>query len=109
MSTKEILVAARARLADPAHWTKGCFARDTEGLSVNKDDDKAVCWCLAGAILKESPNINAGIAALMALEQGLDRKYLKKFGPVPEFNDSEDSSHKDVISLLDKTITSIES
>jgi hypothetical protein len=39
-------------LSDESKWTKGAFARDTEGKEVPAEDEKAVRWCLVGAAIK---------------------------------------------------------
>jgi hypothetical protein len=52
MSTKEILIAARAILADPAHWTKNTFARDRNNEPIDPTSPDAVCFCAVGAIKK---------------------------------------------------------
>ncbi|MEH2517432.1 hypothetical protein V1279_003005 [Bradyrhizobium sp. AZCC 1610] len=50
----ETLIAARAIIADPAHWTKHAHARDAAGEPVTLDAPNATCFCLDGAIAKAS-------------------------------------------------------
>jgi hypothetical protein len=50
MRTRDVLVAARAKIADPAHWTKGYWARRANGFTCIPRDPMAVCWCVGGAI-----------------------------------------------------------
>jgi hypothetical protein len=52
MSAKDVLVKARALLAQPGAWTKGWFARTADGSDVEWDHPEATCWCASGAILK---------------------------------------------------------
>lgn len=49
---KQDLEALRELLADPKRFTTGAFARDAQGAPVGPNDEKAVCWCLLGAIRK---------------------------------------------------------
>lgn len=49
-TTKEILIAARALIEDPKHWTREALARDAHGLKVSTRDESAVCFCGAGAV-----------------------------------------------------------
>jgi hypothetical protein len=42
---KDVLVAARALIADPAHWTQGSYARDAAGHRVGENSAEATCWC----------------------------------------------------------------
>lgn len=49
MTTREILIAIREKIADPAHWTQECYARDEKGESVNYDAQEACRWCAKGA------------------------------------------------------------
>lgn len=49
MSAKAWLLKIAAEVeADPSRWTKGEFARDINGCSVDRYADLAVCWCALG-------------------------------------------------------------
>ena len=50
---KEILQAARDRIADPNRWCAGVYAEDNDGMSIDEKDPKAVSWCAYGALKKE--------------------------------------------------------
>ncbi len=50
MRIHDVLVAARAKIADPAHWTQGFWARTPNGVTCIPSDPRAVCWCVGGAI-----------------------------------------------------------
>ena len=53
MNTKEILIAARDLIADPARWTTARFARDEFGNELlDPSSPRAACWCARGAIQK---------------------------------------------------------
>jgi hypothetical protein len=48
----EILIGAKAIIADPAHWTTFAHARDAAGEPVTLDAPNATCFCLDGALAK---------------------------------------------------------
>lgn len=50
MTVKEVLIAARAKIADPANWTQGACARDVCGGKTFSSNNNAVCWCSLGAL-----------------------------------------------------------
>ena len=102
MKPSELLVKAKAVIADPKHWTQGWYAKDVEGLNVGPSTPKAVCWCSLGAIQKVaheevtySTRLTAGgYLSRVAAECGYIR--------IPEFNDN--SSHEAVMKAWDKAI-----
>lgn len=49
----EIIKAARERIADKAHWTKGAAARTKYGRGTLPESDNAVRWCGTGALIRE--------------------------------------------------------
>lgn len=96
MTPKEILIAARAKIADREHWTTGAFARAKDGLTRRPDNVDAVCWCSIGAIesigdWRAVENSNAKI--LLRLAVG---------GSAVGFNDSH--THDEVLAVFDKAI-----
>lgn len=46
----ENLKKARAKIADPAHWTQRAYARTVKGELCVEDALDAICWCASGAI-----------------------------------------------------------
>lgn len=46
----ELLKAARAKIADPKHWTRYRLARNARGNEVRPTNKRAVCWCAHGAL-----------------------------------------------------------
>lgn len=49
---KQVLINARALIADPAHWTRGTLACDANGRTVEWHDQSATKWCAMGAIYR---------------------------------------------------------
>ena len=59
-ATRTLLVRARDRIANPAHWTQSFSARDCIGNAVSFIDEDAVCWCLTGALNLEEFLMSGG-------------------------------------------------
>jgi hypothetical protein len=78
-------------------WTKETYARDSQGRPALPHDERAVCWCLEGALFKCYPT-----------SQYVDiinkvRKYLgtKDFEPIAIFNDSPRTTFEDIAKLVE--------
>jgi len=58
----------------PERFTTGAFARDADGKPCGPNDERAVCWCLVGAIRKVTPEWRPGtdLYRLMRDELGLE-------------------------------------
>ena len=50
MRPRELLEAARAKIAEPEHWTQDVEARDAYGNEVGAEHLCAVCWCAGVAL-----------------------------------------------------------
>lgn len=50
MTVKEVLIAARAKIADPANWTQGESAKDANDRFCLPKSTLARCWCSIGAL-----------------------------------------------------------
>ena len=102
MKPSELLIKAKAVIADPKHWTQGSYAKDAEGRNVGPAKPDAVCWCSIGAIDKvahEESTYAARFAATRYLAVVSD-KY--GYSGITDFNDN--SSHKVVMKAWDKAI-----
>jgi len=51
---RQVLISARALIADPDHWTMNVLARNTAGHSVHWCDPSATKWCAMGAIYRSA-------------------------------------------------------
>lgn len=99
MTTREILVKARALIEDPERWTQGAWARDAWGNKTLDSRDNAVAFCVAGAMCRVSGDMvprDAWAAFELAAGDGISR-----------FNDAQ--THADVLAVLDKAIAECES
>lgn len=105
---KEVLIEARALIADPARWTQGEFARTADGRILDGYCEGAVCWCALGAIRKvtmegaESREERTEALVLSYDAADLLQAHLANVIAVPKFNDSH--THEEVLALFDKAI-----
>jgi len=51
---KQVLIRARALIADPDHWTRNVLARNVAGHSVHWCDPSATKWCAVDAIYRST-------------------------------------------------------
>ena len=49
---KQVLINARALIADPTHWTRSTIARTANGRKVEWHDQAATKWCAMGAMYR---------------------------------------------------------
>lgn len=71
-TTKEILIAAKAKIATRETWTQDATARDASGKPTYATDPNAVCWCALGAIQAVVDGIVSGLMAYSALDRCAD-------------------------------------
>jgi hypothetical protein len=103
MTTLETLKAARQTLTPLEAWTKGDNARDQDGARVDPQDPRATCWCLIGAIAMQG---HYSSVASYEIRQTLVKD--GRCDSIAAFNDDPDTTHDDVLGLLDKTIARLE-
>ena len=96
MTTLQILKAARELISVPEAWTTRTMARSESGMKVDPCSDRAVCWCLHGA-LQHVIGFNYGLP--IEVYAALDRVH-----PVnpTAFNDTH--SYTDTLGFLDQAI-----
>jgi len=100
----DILKAARAKIADPDHWTQGTSARNHDGKYTNPCNYDAVSWCASGALYSvdtSHESYHEAIAALAGIPAPDGAVY-----KVVEINDN--GSHAEVLALFDAAIRRIE-
>lgn len=56
---KQVLINARALIADPAHWIRGTLACNANGRKVDWSDPSATKWCAQGAIYRAAYDLVA--------------------------------------------------
>lgn len=108
-TTKEILQAARDKLAVPGAWCSGALARNSAGYPVSPrhSEDGACAWCAMGAVMSEFPEPSPAQeeVALCALRRVLPAPA----GSVTDFNDRVSSSVEPVLAMFDRAIAACDS
>lgn len=97
MTVKEVLIAARAKIADPANWTQHDYARRKCGYAVNPTSTYAECWCAIGALAAVIGDTVRAEKSVPYFElrdaMGLD---------IDDFNDTH--THAEVLAKFDEAI-----
>lgn len=90
----EILIKAKALIADPNYWTKGTYFRDRKD---NECGINMACkFCSIGAVHKVAPYC-LGNGALTALANSIN-------GPEPLYLYNDTHTHAEVMAVWDKAI-----
>ena len=102
---KQVLINARALIADPAHWTSCTLARTADDDVVDWYDRSATKWCAEGAIYraaydlvgdrKEATRIGNEVANSI-----LPRRWLSR--TLPNINDGR--GHAAVLAVFDEAL-----
>jgi hypothetical protein len=105
MKPKDVLIATKALLHSPAQWTQEAFARNKNGEVISANSPDATCWCLLGAMDKVLRDNNArpAVAEAERIVRNVIRERTGNYW-IDGFNDSEFTTHADVLALLDKAI-----
>jgi hypothetical protein len=101
-----ILRGARELLAKPEAWTKGSCARNSAGLSTIATNNDACCFCVVGALMRVSGDSHLG-----SRSAAFASNFLHKLSPAlsaGDFNDDPNTTHADILALLDKGIAQLE-
>jgi hypothetical protein len=118
-----LLTQARAKIAEPKHWTKGAAARDDYGITVLAKGQDAVCFCSFGALAVTAPADNsdryspqwpAVHTAGASLDEALNQLHPDRRPCIQDddgehalyvhFNDDANTTHEMVLALFDKAI-----
>lgn len=101
----KLIKAARKLLANEKRWTKDYYARDAQGRECSPTDKRAKCWCILGAVWNCETRVKATYLAYSAAIALIEQELLKRgYTNIPNFNDEWNTTHKDVINLLDEVI-----
>lgn len=97
-------------LREKKHWTKFAFARGANGMPIEPEDPTACSWCLMGGVTCVRDRLEKDHAyseikqatdgALALLGQALYEKVPGCDWSLMGYNDNEDVTHKDVLSLV---------
>ena len=98
MTPREILIGARALIAEPENWCQDVSARSSINRAVDPDDPAACRFCALGAIIRVGGYSEARYAATTLLD---DEEM--EMG-VTVFNDAPGTTHDDILALFDRAI-----
>ena len=110
--TKEILIKARALIADPEHWIKEDYIQDINHNSLNYTDrgQEAKCFCFIGALIY-ARNTTDDKVRITELDNLIIPHIPKEFkggcdyyASIVAFNDDPSTTHSDVLAVLDQAI-----
>lgn len=97
MTTVEVLVAARARVAQG--WTQRYYAVDDKGHDVAVNDTRACRWCMTGALYAtQCSDIEVLCRAVSALEKAANAEHLAYY------NDGSRRTQAEVVAVFDRAI-----
>ena len=113
-STTKILEKARSIIEDKKNWTKGAMALDAAGRDVLSSSPQACRWCASGAIVRATETLHLDTEdrydAINHLRDVI-RTRIRERGEieperisVPIFNDAVETTHQDVLDVLDTAI-----
>ena len=91
-------------------WCQGAWAKDIQGHPIESSSLKAECFCLMGAIYRAGLDLHTPIAVRNRAEDFVRNALLAEgeVGGIIVFNDAEDRCLSEVLKLIDKAITSVE-
>jgi hypothetical protein len=110
----EILMRMRKLLANEDNWTKEMYARDSFGVPIFVNNAKATQFCLMGALFLSNHMLNIKCSKAMRMKTKDEViQYLAAIGHLPfgdlvRWNDDEERTHAQVLSLLDAAITNLQ-
>lgn len=106
------ITAVMNLIKNPAAWTQESSAKDIFGHAVSTASQKAVCWCIMGAITtvvnRDAPQVPLTSQAwcrrkatmVSAIVDQINPKRKKKGPSVPSWNDAVRRTHDDVMKML---------
>lgn len=99
-----VLKKSRRLISAPQNWTKGVYARDANGKEASATSPSAKSFCIIGAINKVVERGTVNAAAHNALINAMPGTY----PTITQFNDAEETTHADIIAVIDAAIESIQ-
>ena len=104
-----ILHIARTEvLAAPDRWTKGWYAFDAARVRQGATSERAICWCLGGALDKARDRLRLPDTYENGTQEANDalmteiRSRSLGYPNIPEFNDASETKYEDVLDVLQK-------
>jgi hypothetical protein len=101
----QVLINARALIAERAHWTTGTLACTANGRRVAWHDQSATKWCALGAIYRAAYDLVGDPKEAMRIGNGVARSISRTRwfgGRLPIMNDTR--GHAAVLAAFDKAL-----
>ena len=110
----QLLIDVRSLLSDISRWNKGAPAFNGNGKRTFALSDSACSWCLDGAVHREGRRYSLGAQMratdiLGAAVQPAEPSPGQRLQPHVWYNDRPQTTHADILALLDKAIDSVKS
>jgi hypothetical protein len=103
---RQVLINARALIAEPSHWTTGTLACNAEGHPVAWHDGSARKWCAQGAIYRAAYDLIADQNKALRLGNEVVRRICSSWWlsgtKLPAINDMK--GHAAVLAAFDKAL-----
>ena len=105
-----LLTEAKALISDKKHWCKSSAARDINGKKIDVLSANAVCFCSYGAITRvttrrkgfdQAFSYNVSVEATHILN---DASYTLHNRHFVTYNDTQSTTHEDIMSVWDLAI-----
>ncbi len=98
MTPLELLEAARAKIADPEHFTTHVVARDIDGNPCHSKSRSAYCWCTLGAL---------NVSGWQPDVHHLATKALRDAAYPLDIAEANDMGHEHAMAMFDKAIANL--
>ena len=95
MKTSELLIAAKAKIANPVNWIQGLYAADAKRERTSPTSVEAVCFCSMGAVYSVESMKSLRRIAEIALDNFAN-------DDIVGYNDAH--THEQVMAVWDKAI-----
>jgi hypothetical protein len=102
---KQVLINARALIADPAHWTSCTLARTADDHVVEWYDRSVTKWCAQGAIYRAAYDLVGDQNEATRIGNEVAKNIYRpswRFVSLPNVNDRQ--GHAAVLAVFDKAV-----
>lgn len=103
-TTREILIKARALIAEPHAWTQGANAVTAQGIITFPQALDAVKFCSMGAVARAGMEPDKFEACLHLLAKAIPPTFR---GGVIKFNDDPQRTHAEILTWFDRAISDV--
>lgn len=107
---KQVALAAKELIKDPKLWVKGSWTLTAEGKPTTLCGKDAHCFCLGGSLLRARFNLKGYPINMEDFleELSLLLGFSGGFGALAAKNDFKDTTHDEVLSILDEIVAKCE-